>query len=777
MSDTYKNNYQLVEKEDLNENEINFQDFLKVLLRRKKIVICTSLLVFTIALIYTAYKRIYKPIYSGNFSVLISNPIDSAYKDSGKIKDSNLAAITSIADNSNTFKSEIPTLIAYLESPVTLKDLAKKLGKSPKEISKMINIEEKGSKIGALNVKIRTDDPKFGNIFVKELSSFYLSIANLERLKSLGDGLSFLKKQEPELRKRNFEIEEKIAKFREKYTFLAPEMEGVSLKDQEAVIKNQLIALETEKNNLLNLKKEILKGNLSATIYEEVIKKGTVNGINLVTRDSDRSLLDLFFEVEKKLSLAKTNFTDTSKTVTRLQGKLDYLKPKALNKQIKIIDTALELNSAKYKEQINQRNKIQENFRKQPNLVKEYNVLTQNLLISKENLTSLLLAKENFQLKIAQNKVPWRLLSEPSMSNTPVEPNISTSIFYALILSSFSGIAIGFIRDRFDYVLRSPQDLNKEMQLPLLGNIPYVTAFKGIREKRSTIIDTIDTPPKKQSDANESKVFNSERFFYQESFRNLYTSLRFLDGDKPIKSFCFSSSSPSEGKSLISIIFAKTLAELGKKVLLIDADMRKPQIHLRLGINNISGLSNIISSENLNWRKKIQDVKSYPTWKVISSGVRPPDTTRLISTKKMRDLIKDIENSNEFDFIIYDTPPIIGLSDALLISEHTDGLALIVSIGKVNRDYPKESVRLIKTSNTNLLGLVSNSFIKSSNNRDSYYGYETYENYADDADEYPKKEDDQIGSNKFSRLVEFFKKVYSKISNKSRILINWLDDK
>ena len=777
MSDSYKNNYQLVEKEDSNENEIKFEDLLKVLIRRKKIVICTSVLFFTIALIYTAYKRIYKPIYFGNFSVLISNPIDSAYKDSGKIKDSNLAAISSIADNTSSFKSDMPTLIAYLESPVTLKDLANKLGKSAREISKMIDIEEKGNKIGALNVKIKTNEPEFGKIFVNELSSFYLSIANLERKKSLGNGLSFLNKQEPELRKRNFEIEEKIARFREKYTFLAPEMEVVSLKDQEAEIKNKLIGLEIEKNNLLNLKNEILNGNLSATVYEQIVRKGVDNGINLVTRDPESSLLNQFFEVEKKLSIAKTNFTDTSKRVTRLQGKLDYLKPKALNKQIKIIDNALELNSARYKEQINQRNKIQENFRKHPNLVKQYNVLTQSLLISKENLTSLILAKENFQLKIAQNNDPWRLLSEPSMSNTPNEPNIPRSIFYALIISSFSGMVLGFIRDRFDYVFKSPQDLNKEMNLPLLGNIPYVTAFQGIREKRSTIIDAINTQPENQSDPNVSKVFNSERFFYQESFRNLYTSLRYLGGDKPIKSFCFSSSSPSEGKSIISIIFAKTLAELGKKVLLIDADMRKPQIHLRLGMNNISGLSNIISSGNLNWRNKIQDVKNYPTWKVISSGVKPPDATRLISSKKMGDLINDIENSNEFDIVIYDTPPLIGLSDALLISEYTDGLALIVSLGKVNRDYPKESLRLIKTSKTNLLGLVSNSFVKSSNGKDSYYAYETYENYADDTDDFPKKEDNQNELNKFSRIVEYSKKIYSKISDKSKILMNWLDDK
>ena len=244
--------------------------------------------------------------------------------------------------------------------------------------------------------------------------------------------------------------------------------------------------------------------------------------------------------------------------------------------------------------------------------------------------------------------------------------------------------------------------------------------------------------------------------------------------------FCFSSSLPSEGKSIISIVFAKTLSELGKKVLLVDADMRKPQVHMRLGMNNISGLSNIISSEDLSWRKHIQNVENHPNWKVISSGVKPPDPTRLISSKKMGDLVKDLENSNEFDIVIYDTPPLLGLSDAIIISENTDGLALIVSLGKVNRDYPKEALRLIKKSDVNLLGLISNSVVKLSSDNYSNSAYKTYENYADDIDlvgqEIEKEIKQPTELNKFTKLIQYSQKVYGKIYEKAKLLMNWLDE-
>ena len=177
-----------------------------------------------------------------------------------------------------------------------------------------------------------------------------------------------------------------------------------------------------------------------------------------------------------------------SKKVKALKGKLDKLRPKALEQQLKAIDTALDLNNAKYQKELDYKNTILEEFRKQPNLIKEYNLISQSLLIAKENLTALILARENFQLKMAQNTVPWKLLSEPSMRSTPVAPNVSTSIFYGLILSAFAGLSLSFIRDRFDYVYRSRQDLEKILQIPLLGNIPYVKAFEGIREKKSIIL-------------------------------------------------------------------------------------------------------------------------------------------------------------------------------------------------------------------------------------------------------------------------------------------------
>ena len=110
---------------------------------------------------------------------------------------------------------------------------------------------------------------------------------------------------------------------------------------------------------------------------------------------------------------------------------------------------------------------------------------------------------------------------------------------------------------------------------------------------------------------NDENISSYQRFFYQEAFRNILTSIRFLESDKEINVVTITSSIPSEGKTLVNILLAKTYSELDKKVLLIDGDMRKPQLHYRLGMNNILGLSNILTDSSLDISKVIKKVEGY----------------------------------------------------------------------------------------------------------------------------------------------------------------------
>ena len=193
-----------------------------------------------------------------------------------------------------------------------------------------------------------------------------------------------------------------------------------------------------------------------------------------------------------------------------------------------------------------------------------------------------------------------------------------------------AGIGAGLLRDRLDHVFHDPADVQSELKLPLLGHVPHVAFFKGVREDNRFLLKELDQSVEqsegdgKSLDPGIRRQARYQRFFYQEAFRNLFTSIRFLNSDQPLHSIALTSSLPSEGKTLVNALLAKTLSEMGQRVLLIDSDMRKPQVHVRLGLNNLKGLSNLLTDSDGDWRNVIQPVQGYEGWSVITAGRRPP---------------------------------------------------------------------------------------------------------------------------------------------------------
>jgi capsular exopolysaccharide synthesis family protein len=156
---------------------------------------------------------------------------------------------------------------------------------------------------------------------------------------------------------------------------------------------------------------------------------------------------------------------------------------------------------------------------------------------------------------------------------------------------------------------------------------------------------------------------------------------------------------------------------MGQRVLLVDADLRLPQVHTRLGLPNAQGLSNIISS-NLSATEVIQRSPLSDNLYVLTSGQIPPDPTKLLSSKKMRDIMEQFRQN--FDLVIYDTPPLLGLADSSLLAAHTAGIVLVVRIGKTDRSILMQALDALKTSRAAVLGMVING-VKTST--DPAYGY------------------------------------------------------
>lgn len=203
-----------------------------------------------------------------------------------------------------------------------------------------------------------------------------------------------------------------------------------------------------------------------------------------------------------------------------------------------------------------------------------------------------------------------------------------------------------------------------------------------------------------------------------ESYRTLRTNIEFSQVDEELKVIMISSASPGEGKSTTAVNLAAAYANAGNKVLLIDADLRKPTIHYTFNLTNRVGLTCLLTGQN------ISEETARPTHieglSVITSGPTPPNPSELLASRKMRMLME--EWKRQYDVILLDTPPILAVTDAQIVAHLTDGTVMVLHSGKIKRDMVRKAKASLEHVNAKILGVVLNN-VKREGAAGYYYNY------------------------------------------------------
>jgi len=586
---------------DASNDEIDLRELWRVLRRRQRLVLVTAAAVVGLTALVTLYQRVWKPTYQGNFTLLISDPINADEQNgmaSGVAAAGSGSVIEQLARNSTS--SDIPTLIELLKSPLLLGPIAQRHDTTYSKLSNQIEITSGGSKQkeaeGVLNISLTGRDPDQAQGLLDDLAKTYLQTALAQRQQRLADGVKFLDLQAPALQKKTADLQQQLALFRQRNNVLQPTEEGGALKAKMLQQSDSILALQAERAKLRNVRLAISNGSLTARGYQEAIgglgqSAGTASNQGLSVADSNQSLLEQLTKLDEQLAEARAKYTPNSSMVKGLEARRQRLMPMLRQNQLEAVDGALQANGASLVVAQLQQSQLKGTFQGQPQLIKQYEALQQKLLIASDNLASFLKAKENFQLEIAQRTLPWKVIAPPEIGPDPIKPSIPRNMALGVVLGLVAGAGAGLLRDRLDHVFHSPGEVNADLKQTLLGHIPHVEFFQGVREDSRFLIEELDTTPA-SSDPDKAletgpqipgaapkSLSGYQRFFYQEAFRNLFTSLRFLDSDRPLRAIALTSAVPNEGKSLVNVLLAKTLSEMGKRVLLIDSDMRKPQMH------------------------------------------------------------------------------------------------------------------------------------------------------------------------------------------------------
>lgn len=208
---------------------------------------------------------------------------------------------------------------------------------------------------------------------------------------------------------------------------------------------------------------------------------------------------------------------------------------------------------------------------------------------------------------------------------------------------------------------------------------------------------------------------NNPKSYITEQFRLIRNNIHFSSVDKEIKLIVVTSPDPSDGKSTTAANLAIVLAQQGKQVLLIDADLRKPSIHYIFRVSNIDGLTSVITKE-ASLEMAISRTQ-IPDLDILTSGPLPPNPSELLNTKMMELVMEEIKL--RYDYVIFDTPPVLSVTDSQILANKSDGVVMVVASGKTDRVRAMKAKELLQQANSQLLGVVLNGARSVEN---EYYG-------------------------------------------------------
>jgi capsular exopolysaccharide synthesis family protein len=295
-------------------------------------------------------------------------------------------------------------------------------------------------------------------------------------------------------------------------------------------------------------------------------------------------------------------------------------------------------------------------------------------------------------------------VAEPPLG--PSSPNLMRNVGIALILGLGIAAVVVFLKDQFDDSVRVPEDVEQKLHLPLLGVVPKAEG----EDPEAALAD-----PK-------SPV--------SEAYNSLRGSLLYSTTSGLPRVMLVTSAQPSEGKTTTSYAIAMGFARMGKRVVLIDVDLRRPSLHRRIDFDNQTGMSTLLTSTDP--VEAVIQPSALPNLALIPSGPIPPSPTELLASNRMQAVLDEL--AEKFDVVVVDSPPILGLADAPLMSALVDGVIFVVESDRGRRGTMKAAMRRLRAMRPIMLGAVLTKFdaTKAGNRYSEYYGYEYYQ-YRTDA--------------------------------------------
>jgi capsular exopolysaccharide synthesis family protein len=351
----------------------------------------------------------------------------------------------------------------------------------------------------------------------------------------------------------------------------------------------------------------------------------------------------------------------------------------------------------------------------------EYNLLKRELDSNQTLYDGLLQRLKDATVTAGLRATNIHTIDEAAIPSYPVRPNKMRNIEFALAAGLALGIALAFTQEALDNSLKNAQEMEKLTGLPTLAIIPMGNSSLAMR---SGLLPSNNGNGNSSRTNVELSVLEKPGAAISEAYRALRTSVLLSLAEQPPKVLLVTSSQPGEGKTSTSLNLAATLAQKGSRVLLVDADMRRPGLSKALRVDTGNGLSGILTGAYEYDETLLKRVEGLDTLYLLSAGSRAPNPAELLCSIKMEKLVQTLRQ--KFDHVVIDSPPILPITDATIISTLVDGVIMVVESDKTSRAALNRACRVMEHSGGRILGTVFN---KVDTRRDGYYGYRYYHGY------------------------------------------------
>lgn len=643
----------------------------------------------------------------------------------------------------NLLRSDYPSL--------TVEDIKGKKGQQSPLAINLLERQIAENKVihQVFEMSFKDNDPVRSQKLLQVLQNVYQEHNIEQRKQSLSKKLSLINESLPKIKDKMVKAEKNLEQFRKKHHLLNPEVQGKILLESLADIKKQLRITRAQLKDLQarydNLKQELPSSPENALIsfrlsqstrYQTLLNE--VQKTDLALTQQRLRYTDDYPEVQKLIQQRRSQVALLQDEIKRWRfspvpsgrsledkavqaisatlfqekqlgteeplltgGQVAEVDLKLVEELIQVQTNVLGLR-ANEKSLANSEAQIRAELSKYPSFIAEYNRLLKEVETNRKTLEQLMAMQQSLGLMIAQGGFDLQVLEEPQRG-TYLGSNKLFILLGGILLAPIFGVTTALMSEISNDAISSPEELQRLTNLRLLGTVPEISLLSTKKRLFRLPLQRVLAGFSKEAISDEKQLNVYALLPSHETLDMAYQNIQISKPSVPYKSLMLTSALSGEGKSTLALGLAVSAARMHQRVLLIDANLRQPNLHKILGLTNDWGLSLLLVEEtNSSVKEYIQPI--HPSIDVLTAGPTPEDTVKLLSSARMKELLEFFEQT--YDLVLIDTSSILGTVDARIMASLCNGIVMVGRMDGVTRNELIQATEIL--SNLNLIGIIAN---------------------------------------------------------------------